>query len=568
MFFSHISILCKALEAENSRLLKKKILHNFFISHTPSDIKLAIYFLSLSIENNNAIFQINEITLIKYIAEYLNMDLEKVKNDIKMKGDVGLFFSNLKEITNNTYHQIPLKKINELLIDLQNSKGKESQTEKKNKLFYIFDILNSVDICYIIRFLTGSLRIGLSERTIIEVLHEILLLNNHTIHKNILFTSYAVCSNIGYIAEKILNNEIEELLLIQPIVGNFIQPQAAEVYIKEKKLLNIREKKYITQPKLDGFRLQIHLNKNCVKLFSRNGILVNDMFPEIIDATKRYAEENNIINAIFDGEIIGFDLEKNEYLSFEQIAQRKRKYNITNNDNLCKTRFVLFDLLFYNNKNYLDTIYKDRLSIIKELKNNNEIVTIESNTITNEEEIEIAYEKAIREKKEGIMIKDLSSIYEPGKRTRTWLKYKEIQKNSLEDLIDVVVLGFTIAKGNRKNRQNIGSLLVGLYNEKDDRFETLAQVGTGGNTAMWQELEEMIHPLITKELLSNIIINKKHTPDYYISPHIIVSLKADKITKSKDHTSGYSIRFPRIIAIRKDKNRYQTHCLSLYNSNK
>lgn len=566
MFFSDISILCKALETENSRILKKKILHNFFLSHIPSDSILAIQFLSLTIENNNAIFQINEITLIKYIAEYLNIDLETVKNDIKIIGDIGIFFNNFKKNNDKNNEKITLKKINELLIDLQNSKGKESQTEKKIKIFNIFDILNPIDGCYLIRFLTGSLRIGLSERTIIEVLQEILLENGYHIEKNILFTAYAVSSNISYITELVLKNKITDLVLITPQPGFFVQPQAADLYIKEKNLLNNIENNYITQPKLDGFRLQLHINENSITLFSRNGIIVNDMFPEIIESAQEYAMKNHIVTIILDGEIIGFDLEKNVYLSFEKIAQRKRKYRIKDNTTLCKTRFVVFDILFYNNKNYINCDYKKRFSIIEQFQNNKEIITIESNYINNEDNIEEAYKKAIKDKQEGIIIKNINSIYEPGKRTRNWLKYKEIQKNSVEDLIDVVILGYTIAKGNRKNRQKIGSLLVGIYNEKNDSFETLAQVGTGGDTSLWNELEKMIDNLISQKPQLNVLINKKHTPDYYVIPHIIISLKADKVTQSKDHTSQYSLRFPRIIKIRTDKNKYQTHCPLLQNN--
>jgi DNA ligase-1 len=566
MFFSDISILCQTLEIENSRILKKKILHNFFRSRTALDCRLAIDFLSLSIENNHAIFQINEITLIKNIAEYFNIDLETIKNDIKTTGDVGLFFNNFKKNNDKNNKQITLKMINELLLDLQNSKGKESQTEKKIKLFNIFDILNPIDNCYLIRFLTGSLRIGLSEKTIIEVLHEILLENGHHIEKSILFTAYAVTSNIGYITELVLNNKITDLELITPQPGFFVQPQAADIYIKEKNLLNNIEKNYITQPKLDGFRLQLHINGNVITLFSRNGIIVNHMFPEIIESSTEYAITNDIKSIILDGEIIGFDLEKNIYLSFEKIAQRKRKHNIKDNNTLCKTRFVIFDILFYNKKNYIHDKYKERFSIIEKLKRNKQIITIESNYINNQDDIEDAYQKAIKDKQEGIIIKNLNSIYEPGKRTRNWLKYKEIQKNSLEDLIDVVILGYTIAKGNRKNRQKIGSLLVGIYNEKNDTFNTIAQVGTGGDVSLWNELEKMMDNLISKQPPVNVIISKKHTPDYYVIPHIIISLKADKITESKDHSSQYSLRFPRIIKIRTDKNKYQTHCPLLQNN--
>ena len=375
MFFSDIANLCQLLEKENSRIEKKKILSTFFLSHSTSNIKTAINFLSLSLDNTDGIFQINEISIIKYIAEYLKIPLEQAQNDIKKIGDIGLYYyeKTHKNITNTS--KILLDQIIQSLIILQNIKGKNSQTEKKIKLFEIFDLLDPSNICYIIRFITQSLRIGLSPKTIIEALHETLMKNNNTIiSKNKLFTLYAIYNDIGDIAQLILDNNIEGLLFIQPKIGNFIQPQAAEVYIKEKKLINFTHNKYVTQIKLDGFRLQIHIENNFIKLFSRNGLIVNEMFPEIIDSIKEYTHNNTIINAIFDGEIIGFDHQNNQYLPFSQIAQRKRKHNINNNNNLCKTRFVLFDILFYNNSSCLDKNYQDRLSIINQFNSNNEIL--------------------------------------------------------------------------------------------------------------------------------------------------------------------------------------------------
>jgi DNA ligase-1 len=157
------------------------------------------------------------------------------------------------------------------------------------------------------------------------------------------------------------------------------------------------------------------------------------------------------------------------------------------------------------------------------------------------------------------MIKKGSSLYEPGKRSRNWLKYKNIQKDSMEDTIDLVILGYKLAKGNKKSRQKIGSLLVGHYNRKEDRFESVAQVGSGGDANLWTYLENILNPFIISDIPSNVFINKKHMPDVLINPTVIISIKADCVTTSKEHTSGVSIRFPRLISIRQDKNKFQTH---------
>jgi DNA ligase-1 len=563
MLFSEVSSLCFYLEKENSRLEKKKIIHTFLIKNNNDidNIKLTIDFLSFSIDNKNAIFQINDIQIIKYIALYLNIPINTVINEIKETGDIGLYFAKNEKIK-DSFNSLSLLCTMNLLKEIINAKGKNSQIEKKNKLFKIFENTSNIDSCYIIRFLTGSLRIGLSEKTILEALSDILKINNIIITKDNLFNYFAVSSNLSYITELVLKNDINNLINISPKIGNIIQPQAAQIYIKDKKLLNFNNN-YILQPKLDGYRLQIQYNNLEIFLFSRNGLLVNYMFPDIIDKINIYCIQNNIKNIIFDGELIGFSHQNQNYLPFEETSKRKRKHNILENKDLCDLRYVIFDILFFSDNSLLNKIYEERLSLIKNFNNTKDIVLIESKIIKEESEIESYYQENIKNKFEGIMIKDSQSKYEPGKRTKTWLKYKEVQKDSIEDFIDGIIIGYTIAKGKRKDRQEIGSLLIGIYNDKIDKFESIAQVGTGGKAILWKEIKNLIDQYISKEPFLNVIINKKHIPDFFIEPNILISIKADKITKSKDHSSGYSLRFPRIISIIKDKNKYQTHLPSL-----
>jgi ATP-dependent DNA ligase I len=560
MLLSTLTALCISLEKENSRLEKKKIIHTFLLQHSLNDIILTVNFLTHAIEGKIIVFQLSDIQIIKYMSEYFAISVDEMTQKIKAVGDLGSAFAWYKETQNITSEPLLIDTIINILLDIAFCKGKDSQLEKKLKLFYLWNSLSSLDNCYIIRFLKGALRIGLSEKTIIEVLNDILIENNLILNKNYLFNCYAVCSNLAHITQLVLQGSIDALMAISPMIGTFIQSQSAEVYIQNKNQLNFAVYTYILQPKLDGFRLQAHYNNNEVYLFSRNGLLVNHMFPQTIIDMREYCQKNMINNAIFDGEIIGFNNHTNEYLSFEDIAKRKRKHNIMNNKDLCDLRYVLFDILFYNSKSFLSESYTTRFSHVTNWQDTKNIVTIPTITAHNSIEIQQYYEKSILQKFEGIMIKESTSEYQPGKRTRTWLKYKEVQKDSLEDLIDAVILGYTIAKGSRKNRQHIGSVLVGLYNDKTDMFETLAQVGTGGNAEIWNTIEKNINAYICQEVPINVIINKKHLPDVFIEPQIIISIKADKVTKSKEHTSGLSIRFPRIISVRTDKNKYQTNC--------
>lgn len=556
MLFSDFSLICQQLEMDKSRLAKKKIVTNFFLKHDPLTIAKVVNVFNFSwiMGENNTVFQINETQIIKYIAEYLVVSIETVVQAIKELGDVGNYYLSFGK---NNNKNIFFMTILDLLIEMATISGKSSQENKKKKLFAIFDQISALDSCYIIRFLIGSFRIGLSDKTIIEILADILVMKNIQISKKELTYLYGIQNNLGHITELVLSGEKEKLLSLIPQVGVMIQAQAAEIYIKEKIVIDFSSFEYLAQPKYDGFRLQVQIRNNQVFCYSRNGLLVNYMFPDIILAIQEYATKNSIQSAIFDGEVIGYDNKKERYLPFQDTSQRKRKHNI-NQETVCDLRYIIFDVLLYNENNMINVPYSIRLN---QLKNNEEIKSIKqvsSVLIESSLELEDFYQKMIIEGYEGIMIKKIDSIYEPGRRTRTWLKYKKIQKNSVEDSIDAVILGYNFAKGDRKIRQEIGSLLLGIYDEKNDQYKTIAQVGTGGSAELWKEIFDSIEKYEMKDCLDNIIIHKIHLPDKLVMPELVVSLKADLITISKEHTSGYSLRFPRLLSIRKDKNRYQT----------
>lgn len=558
MKFYTISEICQKLENEPSRLEKKNILSDIFASHPIVDIKKIIYFLCTLINNNENILYLNEIQLINYISEYYTLEKKDIIKNIKHFGDLSLFIKHLPNVHPTYKQEATTDKVITTLETIQKIEGKNSIEQKKKLLFQLWDTLPNNEICYLIKFITNKLRIGLTHKTILDLLYDICRSKeNMIISKEFLEKQYGINGDIGYITEKILTEDIEGLCAIQPKCGKYIQSQSAEVYFKDKMTLDFTHDIFITQPKLDGFRLQIHIAESII-LFSRNGMNVTHMYPDIVRNSILFKKKNNIKNGIFDGELIGYNFAEPSFLSFQETAKRKRIHNIENNEALCELRYIIFDILLINDISLINSSYQERLKQLEDFLYDNRISLINSTIVKNYEGLEKIY-KEIGSHYEGIMIKKGSSLCEPGKRSRSWLKYKNIQKDSMEDTIDLVILGYKVAKGNKKSRQKIGSLLVGHYNTKKDQFESVAQVGSGGDTILWTDLEEMLAPFIISDIPSNVLINKKHMPDIILNPTIVISIKADCVTVSKEHTSGLSVRFPRLICIRKDKNKFQTH---------
>jgi len=122
-----------------------------------------------------------------------------------------------------------------------------------------------------------------------------------------------------------------------------------------------------------------------------------------------------------------------------------------------------------------------------------------------------------------------------------------------------VILGYDYGNGQR-TKFGIGAILVGVFNENTENFETIAKIGSGLKDDDLIQLKTMLDTIAIKTMPLNEIIDKRCLPNILVIPQIVVEVKADEITKSIMHTAGrdkegfgYALRFPRLIKIRHDK---------------
>ena len=109
--------------------------------------------------------------------------------------------------------------------------------------------------------------------------------------------------------------------------------------------------------------------------------------------------------------------------------------------------------------------------------------------ISSAQELENYFYQNISAGLEGVMIKKDDAEYQAGKRNFNWIKLKRIAQSHLEDTIDAVILGYYAGEGKRVHF-GIGAFLVGVYNKKNDSFQTVAKIGTGLKDEEWKELRE------------------------------------------------------------------------------
>ncbi len=297
--------------------------------------------------------------------------------------------------------------------------------------------------------------------------------------------------------------------------------------------------------KYDGFRMQIHKDNGKVRIFTRRLEDVTEQFPEVVKLVSELEGDGFIL----DGEAVGFDPGTKKYLPFQNISQRiKRKYDIEEMSEKMPVELNVFDILCFNYESVIDKPFKERRALVEKLVKEQPFrIRPAHNIVTSSlEEAEAFLEEARKAGMEGVMLKNLDAPYKPGSRVGYMVKLKF----SMETL-DLVIVGAEWGEGKRSGW--LTSYLLACNDQGS--FKTIGRVGTGV-----KELEGLTFEKLT-ELLKPLIVEQKGRL-VSLKPELVVEVKFNEIQRSPSYSSGYALRFPRIVRLRLDKGPDEASSLS------
>ncbi len=499
-------------------------------------------------------FNIAEKNLLKAIAGFLHIPEETLKKEMKLVGDIGLVLS---KHTWQHDADLSVEAVYQALCTLEEISGTGSQEEKTNVLINLLQHLDPLSAKFVTRIIIGKLRLGFSDMTIIDALSW--MERGDKSLRQELENAYNMCADIGLIAKALKEGGVNAITHMSIQLGIPIIPAAAERLPTAQAIFD-KLGPCIAEPKLDGFRLQIHFNASTkeIHFFSRNLQDMSAMFP---DLTKEILKLN-VQNIICEGEAIGYDPDTGNFRPFQETVKRKRKHGVEEAATEFPLQLFLFDLLYLNNKSYLDVPYNQRHQTLQDIVQDvqsHHLFVIEHKQIESGNALEHYFYSEVAHGLEGLVVKRPDAIYQPGKRNFNWIKLKRQEEGHLEDTIDCVVLGYYAGEGKRAHF-GIGAFLVGVYNKTADMFQTVAKIGTGMTDDEWRELKKKCDAIATEDKPKNVECAKELTPDVWVNPTIVCRVRADEITLSPLHTAGktantlgYALRFPRFMDYRTDK---------------
>ena len=443
------------------------------------------------------------------------------------------------------------EKVYENFYKIATTSGEGSQDFKISLLGELLTNAEANEAKVIIRFVTGNLRLGIAEATIIDSFS--VVKSGDKSLKPVIERAFNLTSDLGLVAELLFTKGLSEVEKIIPTPFHPIRPALAERLPSAKEIIE-KIGECAAEGKYDGLRLQIHREGDRVEIYSRKQEKITHMFPDVVTAVKKQFSSTKII---FEGEALAIDEEGNSF-AFQETIQRKRKHGIAEKIGELPLKLFAFELLYADGRDYTNTSFSERrkklesLIVKKGLIEPSRLIYVKT-----PKQLERFFLECVEQGLEGVMAKDLASPYVAGARKFAWIKLKKSYSTKLSDTLDVVVIGYYYGKGKR-TKFGFGGLLTAIYEPSKNRFRSIAKIGTGFTEKELQAFSDSLTKLITKQKPPEV--DSLLTPDEWVLPRVVVEVNADEITRSPMHTCGMSekqgglaLRFPRLISIREDK---------------
>ena len=561
MKFSIISDAFQKMEATSKRLELTDILVEL-IKEIPEDvISKAVYLIQGKLRPNfeGVELGIAEKLVMKAMSKSSGIPLKKIEEDYNKGGDLGQTAENiLKQKIQTTFSSetITLERVYETLLKIANLEGKGSQ---EMKMRYVSSILNDAtpqEAKFILKILLGTLRLGIAENTVMDALA--IAFTGEKENREVIENAYNVSSDLGKVAQVVSTGGIEQIRKFQIQLFNPIRPMLADRIKSGEDAVKKFQNDFAAEYKLDGERAQIHKQKDTIMIFSRSLENITSYYPDIVEKISKLIISDDVI---LEAEIVAMNTNSGDFLPFQELMHRRRKYEIDEAVMKYPITVNFFDVLFSNGKNCMEMEYMERRKLLEKIIKEDDFARlIPMSIINNEEQILEVLENSINSGCEGLMLKHLNSTYRAGIRGSNWLKLKREYQNDLGDSLDLVVIGAFFGKGRRTGKY--GTLLLATYNDEEDVFPSICKVGTGFSDESLDQLYQILSPKVT--LKKNPRIISEMAADMWFEPELVIEIVASEITQSPIHktasdkikeNTGLALRFPKFTGkIRTEKN--------------
>ena len=539
------------MESTTKRLELTQHLVELF-EKTPEDVISKIVYLlqgKLRPDFEGIELGVAEKLAIRAIAKSSGIAVNKIEQEYRKTGDLGQAATKiLEQKTQTTFlvEDISVERVYETLFKIAKLEGARSQDMKMKYISSLLNDATPLEASYILKILLGTLRLGVAENTVMDALA--IAYTGSKDNRKALEHAYNVSSDLGKVAQTIAGKGLKGVEEFQIAMFNPIRPMLADRVKSEEESIEKMGEEFAAEYKLDGERVQLHVEGEKVVLFSRSLENISEYYPDIIEKIPKCLAADQVI---LEAEAVAINENTGEFLPFQELMHRRRKYKIEKAVSQYPITVNFFDVLFYNGKSCLESSYRERRKMLEKIVKENDFAKhIPMTIVKTEDDVEDFLENSINSGCEGLMLKMLDKPYQAGSRGNYWLKLKREYRNELGDSLDLVVVGAFFGKGRRTGRY--GTLLLASYDSDTDTFTSICKVGTGFTDEYLDQLYQILSDKVT--LKKNPRINSEMEADVWFEPELVIEIVASEITLSPIHKAawdemrkgaGLALRFPK-----------------------
>jgi DNA ligase-1 len=483
---------------------------------------------------------------------------EKELNELFSRhGDLGTVAELLlrtKEQTTLFVQELTVEEVYSSLEKIAKASGPGAVDVKTAVLSKLLAMATPVEAKHIVRIVTGKMRLGVADMTILDALAEAFGGDREVYER-----AYNLSSDIGLVAKTAAEEGVKGVSKFRVRVGIPVRCMLAERLSSAVEILEKMDGVGFTEYKYDGERMQIHRAGEKVWIFSRRQENITQQYPDVVEAVEKYVKA---AEAILECEAVPLDPDTGETLPFQELMHRKRKKEIERAAEEYPVALYFFDILYVDGEDMTTKPFLERRKMLEKVIVEDERVKLSTGLLTHSpEEVEKIFAEAVEAGCEGVIVKSVGedSVYRAGARGWQWIKFKRDYRSEMIDTVDLVVVGAFHGRGRRRGK--FGALLTAVYNEERDVFQTVCKVGSGFKDEDLERFTEMINQL--KIPHKHARVESLMTPDVWVEPSIILEIIGAEVTLSPVHTCawgflkegyGLGIRFPRYTGrLRTDK---------------
>jgi DNA ligase-1 len=507
-----------AIAATTKKSEKERLLADYFVSLDDASLERAAVFFSGSPfpRKDQRAAGVGGATLSEALVEVTGLPADEVWSTWSQYGDAGDTAAALFSIDSS--RSVTLSKAGETFELLAATPG---AIDKKNLLVGLLRNLDRDGVRYVVKILLREFRIGLQEGLVEAAIAK-------AFHRPLASVRRAnmLTGDIGAAALLARSDALDsaQMNLFHPFAFMLAQPEE-----DPEEIVAMLGAGAFADDKYDGVRAQIHASPGEVRIYSRTLDDVTHRFPEIDAAARALGRE-----AVLDGEIVAFS---DRVLPFATIQKRLGRRKVS--DALLRDApvvFFAFDLLFIDGEVLLETPLRERLVRLRELLSAAPAsIRFTSQTeVRDPAHVDELFDAARARANEGLVVKAPDSVYTPGRRGKSWLKYKKALAT-----LDCVVTAAEYGHGKRRSVLSDVTFAV----RRDSELVNIGKAYSGLTDAEIETLTKHFQATTTS----------RHGPVHVVEPTVVLEIAFDRIQESARHKSGYALRFPRIAHLRGDK---------------